>query len=70
MFGIGIPEIMVIAFIAIGIVLPYWKIFSKAGFSGWLSLTMIIPFLNIVILFYLAFAQWPALKGIHRANPS
>ena len=66
MFGIGMPELIIIAimsFISIVIVvLPYWKIFSKAGFSGWLSVTMIIPPINIVMLFYLAFANWPVLK--------
>ena len=68
MFGIGMPELIIIAFIAIVIVLPYWKIFSKAGFSGWLSITMIIPLLNIVMLFYLAFAEWPALKKLTNKN--
>ena len=37
---------------------PYWRIFSKAGFSGWLSLLMVIPLINIVILYYVAFANW------------
>ena len=63
MYGIGLPELMVIAIITaiIGslVVLPYCKIFSKAGFSGWLGLTQIIPVLNFIMLFYLAFAKWP-----------
>jgi len=43
-------------------VLPFWKIFSKAGFSGALSLLMLVPLLNVIMIFFLAFGQWPALK--------
>ena len=72
MFGIGPAELTIIAiivFISIVIViLPYWKIYSKAGFSGWLSITMIIPLLNVVMLFYLAFADWPVLKNHRNKN--
>ncbi|HEC83508.1 MAG TPA: hypothetical protein ENI46_03345 [Firmicutes bacterium] len=45
------------------IVLPFWFIFSKAGFPGALAILMIIPFVNLVMIFYLAFAEWPALRG-------
>lgn len=66
MFGLGLWELIIIAMI-IGIVfiLPYWKIFSKAGFSGWMSLTQIIPILNFIILFYLAFAEWPVHRELN-----
>jgi len=40
------------------IVIPYWKIFSKAGFSGALSLLMWVPLVNIVVLYYIAFSNW------------
>ncbi len=42
--------------------LVYCKVFSKAGFSWALGLLMLVPIANIVMLFYLAFADWP----IHR----
>ncbi len=42
------------------IVVPFWFIFGKAGFSKWLSLLMLIPVLNLVALYYLAFADWPS----------
>ena len=38
--------------------IPYWKIFSKAGFSGWLSLLMVVPLVNLVVLYYVAFTNW------------
>lgn len=45
----------------IGIVvmlIPYWFIWKKAGFSPWLSLLMFVPLLNLVMLYVLAFAEW------------
>ena len=42
-------------------VLPFWKICSKAGFPGALSLLMLVPIANVILPFYIAFAQWPAL---------
>jgi hypothetical protein len=45
------------------VIWPFWKIFSKAGFNGALSLLMLIPLVNIVMIFYLAFSQWPATRG-------
>ena len=63
---IGLPELLAIGFVlvfgGIVVILPFWMIFSKAGFSGWMSLTQIIPIVNVIALFYLAFAEWP----IHR----
>jgi hypothetical protein len=44
------------------IVVPFWKIFQKAGFNGALALLMLIPFINIIMVFYLAFAEWPAMR--------
>lgn len=52
--------IMLIA--AIIVIIPFWRIFAKAGYSSWLSILMIIPFVNIIMLYFLAFANWPILK--------
>lgn len=40
------------------VVIPYWRIFSKAGFSGWLSLLILVPFVNLIILYVIAFSEW------------
>ena len=40
------------------LLIPYWKIFRKAGFSGWLSLLMVIPFANLIVLYVVAFSEW------------
>lgn len=56
MFGIGLPELLIILLI---IIVPLWKIFSKAGYSGGLSVLMLIPGLNLLMLLFLAFSKWP-----------
>jgi len=40
-------------------ILVFCKIFSKTGFSWALGLLMLVPIANIVMLFVLAFAEWP-----------
>jgi hypothetical protein len=45
-------------------VVIYWKLFSKAGYSGWLSLLMFIPLVNLGMFLFLAFADWPVLREV------
>jgi Zn-dependent protease with chaperone function len=46
------------ALISIAVLIPYWFIFKKAGFSPFLALLMFIPLINIVMLYFLAFSRW------------
>jgi hypothetical protein len=45
--------------IAALIVLPFWRICEKAGYPGILALLIFIPFVNLVFLYWFAFADWP-----------
>ena len=59
---IGLPEVLFVggfAFWFFVLVVAFWQIFKKAGFSPWLSILMAIPLLNAVVLYFLAFARWP-----------
>ena len=56
---------MMLIFAAV-IVIPFWYIFTKAGHSGWLSLLMAVPFVNIMMLYFLAFSSWPSHRGTER----
>lgn len=49
--------IVMLVFMAI-LVIPYWFIWKKAGFSPWLSLLMFVPMVNLIMLYVLAFSQW------------
>jgi hypothetical protein len=40
------------------VLVPFWFICKKAGFSPWLSLLNLIPLGNLVLLYVLAFADW------------
>lgn len=60
---VGMVELFVaLIFVGLIVILPYWKIFSKAGFPGWYSFLLLVPILNLIMIFYLAFAEWPIHK--------
>ena len=62
----------VFGFVVFGIlltVLPFWKICTKAGFPGPLALLMLVPIANVILPFYLAFAEWPALRQAQGRQP-
>jgi amino acid transporter len=40
-------------------ILCYWRIASKAGYQGILSLLMLVPLVNFIVLLYFAFTDWP-----------
>lgn len=50
-------------------VVPYWFICKKAGFSPWLSLLNVIPLGQIILIFLLAFAEWPSLRAAQPPLP-
>ncbi|MDZ7803123.1 hypothetical protein [Thiohalophilus sp.] len=58
------PFVMII--MAVVIILPFWFIFSKAGYSKWLSLLMVVPVVNIILLYFLAFSDWPSLRSANK----
>jgi len=52
-------------------VLPFWFICKKAGFTPWLCFLSIIPLGAIILLFILAFAEWPSQRpAMHAAYAS
>lgn len=66
---------MILGFMVVGAlltVIPFWKICTKAGFPGALALLMLVPLGTIILPFYIAFADWPALrqsKGMQNPMP-
>jgi len=45
------------------VILPFWKILQRLGYSPYLSLLLVLPFLNIGLLYYVAFTDWPVERG-------
>ena len=56
--GFMMGPVMMLVFTII-LVLPFWRICKKAGYSGFLSLFILIPIANMIFLYWLAFAKWP-----------
>ena len=59
MMGGGMGPLMMLVMAAV-IIVPFWFIFSKAGYSKWLSLLMVVPLVNVILLYFLAFSKWPS----------
>jgi len=67
----GYPELLFLLVGGVIIILPLWKIFSKAGYPGALALGMALPLVNIILLYFLGFSDWPVrkeLKALRKAR--
>jgi hypothetical protein len=56
MFLAILPVIILVGYIIV--IVPFWFICKKAGFSPWLSLINVIPLGGIILVYVLAFAEW------------
>jgi hypothetical protein len=61
--GISIWQLLIILLIILIPLLLFRPIAKKAGYSGWWAVTMIIPLVNIIMIWVFAFAKWPAEKA-------
>ena len=59
---VGIFSLAVLVF---GIII-YWRIVSKAGFNGALSLLLFVPVVNLVMLCIFAFGEWPIQRELNQ----
>ncbi|HUU32224.1 MAG TPA: hypothetical protein VMY69_09010 [Phycisphaerae bacterium] len=69
MLNFSVPgpwEILIILLFFIVTVFPWWKICCKAGYPGPLSLLMLVPIANVILLFYFALAKWPIESKLER----
>ena len=54
--------LIVIAYLVV-VLVPAATILRKAGFSGWWSLVLLVPPLNLVGLWIFAFSRWKVAPG-------
>jgi energy-converting hydrogenase Eha subunit B len=59
--------IMIAAVVALEIYIC-WRIASKAGYNGALSLLMLVPLANIAIILMFAFGEWPIEAQLRAAR--
>ncbi len=57
---VGIYMIFLVIVLVI-VIIPFWFILKKAGFSPWLALINIVPFGTLILLYVIAFAEWKVI---------
>jgi uncharacterized membrane protein YhaH (DUF805 family) len=73
MTGLGTLSAILVMALAVALVaFVYWlvvRVLRKAGYSGWWCLLMLVPFVNLIMIWVFAFAHWPRLGmgGTRRA---
>ncbi len=66
---LSILPLLILIGLAVQIV-PTWFICKKAGFSPWLSFLCLVPSVGLlVLLFVLAFAEWPSQRATQPPIP-
>ena len=58
-FGVWLIVLVVLALLVWGFVAVFGRIVNRAGYSRWWLLTMVVPVLNMIMLWVFAFASWP-----------
>jgi len=59
---VGVYLVFFVVLLAI-VIVPFWFILKKAGFSPWLSLLNIVPLGTLILLYVLAFAEWKVIPA-------
>jgi len=65
LWGIGITVLLLWVVATVFSVIAYWRIFVRVGYAGVLGLLMFVPVVNLVMLYILAFHEWPIYKELH-----
>ena len=60
--GIGMREIVIVIIVVLVFIWPYGRILSRAGYSPWLAILIVVPLVNLIALWVFAYADWPALR--------
>jgi uncharacterized membrane protein YhaH (DUF805 family) len=60
MLDIGFRELAVIVLIVLILTTIYRPIIKKAGYSGWWAILIIIPVVNVILIWVFALVTWPA----------
>ena len=61
---------LIIIFCLAIIIVPFWFICKKAGFSPWLSFLNLVPLGNLILVYVLAFAEWKVVPAPQIGWPS
>lgn len=62
MGSMSIWHLIILLVVIVIYIPPLWRIASKAGYSGAWSILMLVPLLNLVLIWVFAFSSWPAAR--------
>lgn len=69
--GISIWQIIILVALGGITIFGVWlnvRILNKAGYSGWWTVTLFVPLVNIVMIWVFAFSSWPKLASSNNSN--
>lgn len=64
----GLIIVLIIALFMAVAILPWFFIYKKAGYHPAMGCLMFIPIANVIMLFILAFSQWPIERDLGNAR--
>ena len=57
-------EFLIILMIVALYILPLWRIARKMGYPGLLAILALLPGINIILVYFLAFTRWPVEREL------
>jgi hypothetical protein len=67
MGGVSLWHLLIFLALMFLYIFPATRIVQKAGYSGWWAVLLMVPFVNIAMLWVFAFAPWPNLRQLPAA---
>lgn len=61
-YAMGLGHWLWMLLVAIVAVIPAWRLCQRTGCPGVIGLLILIPLLNLALLYFRAFADWPKEK--------
>ena len=61
--GIGVGSLILILVMIAVPILIFGPVAKKAGFSRWWSLLLVIPLVNLIVIWVFSFMEWPVEKN-------
>ena len=72
LFGLALIALAGIGFgggvLAVLILIPAYRLAERVGYPGWYAFLLLIPILNLVLLWMFAFKPWPKDQGVLNAH--
>ena len=61
--GLSIWHILIVLIVLAIVIIPVARILRRTGFSPWLAILFVIPFVGWLMLWIFAYSRWPKVDG-------